>query len=342
MNGRLKWLDTARGIGILLVVLGHSVTTSIRMDSNVALNLYNAIYLFHMPLLFFISGYAFSISYDRYLEVDAGDYLLKKVKKLLVPYISYSFLIYILVSVAHAFPSFSQKMIAAGFEPLSIKNWAIDLLTGQNQYCQHLWYIYSLFLLSVLSFILVKVFKTKYKYAMLIIAIALYPLWMKLSKTDLDVLWKTFYRGLWFAIGLNIRISSDNKNRNILINFIGVALAIPIMIYVQRNIHVVFIKQTITIITIFLIVILCISVAKSKFVEKFTFLSWLGKNSFSIYLFHQPLFGSGLGVILYKFLGVPLILSVALSFVLCIVVPLLIVRILSIKRLTFLKKLFLG
>ncbi len=342
MNGRLKWLDTARGIGILLVVLGHSVTTSIRMDSNVALNLYNAIYLFHMPLLFFISGYAFSISYDRYLEVDAGDYLLKKVKKLLVPYISYSFLIYILVSVAHAFPSFSKKMIAAGFEPLSIKNRAIDLLTGQNQYCQHLWYIYSLFLLSVLSFILVKVFKTKYKYAMLIIAIALYPLWIKLSTTDLDILWKTFYRGIWFALGLNIRFASDNKNRNLLLNLIAVIFAIPIMNYAQKNVHLVLVKQVILIIAIFFIVLLCISISRLIIFEKMSCLNWLGKNSFGIYLFHQPIFGSGLGVILYKFLGLPIIISVILSFTLCIVVPILIMKILNIKCLSGLKRLLLG
>ena len=41
-------IDIAKGIGIILVVLGHA---------NLNMVLTNIIYLFHMPLFIFISGY---------------------------------------------------------------------------------------------------------------------------------------------------------------------------------------------------------------------------------------------------------------------------------------------
>ena len=50
-DSRLLTIDVARGVGILLVVLGHN--TMFRESSP---GLYEAIYLFHMPLFFFLSG----------------------------------------------------------------------------------------------------------------------------------------------------------------------------------------------------------------------------------------------------------------------------------------------
>lgn len=70
---RILWIDVARGIAILLVVLGHCIG-----------NLYNPgnrfILAFHMPLFFFLSGMCISES-----VISANNYLVKKVKTLLVP-----------------------------------------------------------------------------------------------------------------------------------------------------------------------------------------------------------------------------------------------------------------
>lgn len=61
-------IDFLKGIAILLVVLGHII------DGNMAqgvihgewLNyLYNAIYLFHMPLFFVLSGMALALSVKK-------------------------------------------------------------------------------------------------------------------------------------------------------------------------------------------------------------------------------------------------------------------------------------
>jgi fucose 4-O-acetylase-like acetyltransferase len=44
---RLHYIDIAKGIGIILVVVGHTSTP---------LYLHNIIYQFHMPLFFILSG----------------------------------------------------------------------------------------------------------------------------------------------------------------------------------------------------------------------------------------------------------------------------------------------
>ncbi|MBO1510303.1 acyltransferase family protein [Metabacillus bambusae] len=70
---RVNWLDIAKGIGIVLVVLGHSVP-----------QIAPYIYWFHMPLFFFISGY---------FHKQEENFVSKKVVSLLIPYIVYLILL---------------------------------------------------------------------------------------------------------------------------------------------------------------------------------------------------------------------------------------------------------
>ena len=53
---RVEWLDVARGLGMLLVIIGHTMTTPIRQASFSAYAVYNAVYFFHMPFMFYLSG----------------------------------------------------------------------------------------------------------------------------------------------------------------------------------------------------------------------------------------------------------------------------------------------
>lgn len=67
-----------KAIGILLMVLGHAI-------ANVAgcQFLYDCIYLFHMPLFFFCSGYFFK---EAYIE-RPHEFVKKKIKGLWLPYV---------------------------------------------------------------------------------------------------------------------------------------------------------------------------------------------------------------------------------------------------------------
>ena len=63
---RINWIDQAKGIGILLVVIGHM---------NIPQDLSKIIFSFHMPLFFFISGYLYnekkySVNFDFEMLID--------------------------------------------------------------------------------------------------------------------------------------------------------------------------------------------------------------------------------------------------------------------------------
>ena len=76
---RNESLDILKGIGIILVVLAHIISRE---------NINSFIYLFHMPLFFFVSGMTMYYSYKQ--DIKFKDYLLKKVKNILLPYFIFS------------------------------------------------------------------------------------------------------------------------------------------------------------------------------------------------------------------------------------------------------------
>lgn len=87
---RLAWMDRARGLGIILVVFGHVLLGLI--DANVAPNdpayrwTVYSIYLFHMPVFFFLAGLVVQSSLNR----GANQFLISKVWTVAFPYVLWS------------------------------------------------------------------------------------------------------------------------------------------------------------------------------------------------------------------------------------------------------------
>ncbi len=134
---RLDWVDTARGIGIILVVYGHALrghVTAGAFDPAWHGDVQDAvIYSFHMPLFFFLAG----LFVRRSLAKGADVFLREKAVTLVYPYFLWS-----VVSVALA-------VLAAGAvnSPKSIDAiltlWAIPVY----QY----WFLYALIICQVLA-----------------------------------------------------------------------------------------------------------------------------------------------------------------------------------------------
>jgi len=80
---RISWIDVARGIGIILVIHGHSLSSE---------SYRHLIYAFHMPLFFFISGLVFN-----YIRNDNLGLVIKKsAKGILVPYVGFALFTYLI------------------------------------------------------------------------------------------------------------------------------------------------------------------------------------------------------------------------------------------------------
>ena len=75
-NERVPWLDAAKGIGIVFVVMGHITAEPL---------LARFIFSFHMPLFFFLSGIACNFSRQE-------QFIQRRARSLLVPYFSFCLL----------------------------------------------------------------------------------------------------------------------------------------------------------------------------------------------------------------------------------------------------------
>lgn len=87
MSERIQWIDMAKGIGILLMVLGHTGISAI---------FHNWIYSFHMPLFIIISGVFFNTKKSH------NEILKSRVKTLLLPYFFFMILLYVSTFVIHS------------------------------------------------------------------------------------------------------------------------------------------------------------------------------------------------------------------------------------------------
>lgn len=77
-NGRIAWIDTAKGLGIMLVMFGHNY-----LDGKFVFWLDS----FHMPLFFFLSGCTFN------RNESFKPFLIKRIKGLVIPYVFFAFVI---------------------------------------------------------------------------------------------------------------------------------------------------------------------------------------------------------------------------------------------------------
>lgn len=71
-NNRLAWIDTARGIGLFFVFIGH-----LRIPGASTW-----VYTFHMPLFFFLSG----LLYPGFEKYSFGQFAWQRFKRLVIPY----------------------------------------------------------------------------------------------------------------------------------------------------------------------------------------------------------------------------------------------------------------
>lgn len=83
---RLREYDLAKGIGIILVVLGHFFPEG---SPNWYAVMRQVIYSFHMPLFLFVSGFVYM---HTRRDISYGAFLMKKVKRIVIPYFLVSFL----------------------------------------------------------------------------------------------------------------------------------------------------------------------------------------------------------------------------------------------------------
>lgn len=125
-------LTILKGIGIILVILGHSFTfigKDLTTTNEVCLYLKKTIYSFHMPLFFFVSGL---LVYSKE-KIDLKKFYFSKIKRLMIPYLFFSILDYI-----------TRKLF------LNFVNNKSNQIKDIFFYGGHIWFLYTMFILFLI------------------------------------------------------------------------------------------------------------------------------------------------------------------------------------------------
>jgi acyltransferase len=168
MGQRIEQLDVAKGFGILLIIIGHS-----KVIWHVSPSLISAIFLFHVPLFFVLSG----TSRTKFVDFKQIPTI---AKGLLGPYFFSCFIYAILKAVSRT-----------GDGPISGTFEAIFIASGQDLPSAPLWFLPSLFV-TVMAFACVDYFlKRKKRFqlvAMLILGLltCLRFSWVDFLSADID------------------------------------------------------------------------------------------------------------------------------------------------------------
>ena len=204
-------IDALKGFAIFLVILGHCVITGpINLHENVYCKaLVDFVTTVHVPLFFIVSGFCFSY------KNGYKDFIIKKVSRILVPYIVFNVVYILLVQLLPQFINGQTTLKRAIYG---------TLLFGDNT-C---WFLYAMFIIFL-------VYPLIYKYllksrAMIVITTAvLLVLAIIRPKIAIFNLYDCIYYLFFFHIGVLLKMSK--------INFFDIKLNIKhILVFVVSSI----------------------------------------------------------------------------------------------------------
>lgn len=199
---RLINFDIAKAICIVLVVIGHYIP-----DNSPDWYVTNRefIYSFHMPLFMFASGYIY-IAFKK--EESYGHFIMKKVRRLMVPYLVTSFLIV------------TMKLLTEGSayveNPVTVMSYLKVMYSPEAGY--FLWFIWALWWM----FVLIPLFRTK-RQRLIGFAIALALHYVPINFTQVFCLEQVRQMMVYFMLGT---VAFDYKDYYL--NY-AKQLALPVM-----------------------------------------------------------------------------------------------------------------
>lgn len=137
MIKRIEWIDIAKGIGIIFVMIGHCVYFGG--------GIHNFIFSWHMPMFFILSGFVFVIE-------DKKKIVKRKMKTLLLPYVLFSC---IGLCITLIIPAWRNKY--------GLKAFIYDVYMASPDYANvsSIWFLVCLFITTIL-FVFLSQISNKY------------------------------------------------------------------------------------------------------------------------------------------------------------------------------------
>lgn len=191
---RKKYLDIAKGVGIILVVWAHASGPGSRY-----------INLFHMPMFFFISGLLFN---ERN---SCEQFILNKIKSLYIPFLTWNLIFYLIEY------SLSRSIENKEFNLDSFLNVVFQIEVGVNKssFLGATWFLAALFWISII-YKCIYVFLNKYiKYtAACIVGVSLISTIVAINITIPYFLSRTIICSLFYSSGFLLKQFMENIIRS--------------------------------------------------------------------------------------------------------------------------------
>lgn len=277
-------LDYLKGIGIILVILGHSFafTGFDLVDKEkyfIYYYIFNFIYSFHMPLFFIVAGFLSSKEYE------IKSFYISKIKRLLIPYI---FINIVDCIPRHLFSSF-------------VNNSSNSLVRVAFYSGVATWFVYTLFMIFLIFPILDKFIFRKDKYHLfLYFLLGINMLNLEIFNVNIFTLNRILFYLTYFYFGYILKNYyekfQENKyfNNNLIFIILIIFSTCFLYKYSENNIT--------KVIYPFIGFILCLKFSLLlKNFKRINFLEFCGKNSLIFYLL-EPFFAAVYRVGLVRFI----------------------------------------
>ena len=265
MKGRYKELDLMKGIGIILVYLGHVFNLPMLKWNNLILYLYRTTYSFHMPLFFFISGLLSNT--DK--EINLEKFYKGKLKRLLIPYLFINLIDFFSRTL---FP----KLVNSEFGGVK------EILFYGTKIS---WFVYTLFIIFMIFPFLDKYILKKDKYYLFGVFLIILNYLKIFENIEIFSLNKVVIYLLYFYLGYTTKPFYNEKIRNRFCNknFLFLIISLIFLIFAYKYFYINYFNTIIFAIlgTLF---VLNISLKLKENSVIYGFFRFLGINSLTFYL----------------------------------------------------------
>lgn len=304
-NRKISFLQT---FGIILVVLGHTER------SGTSFFIRDLIYSFHMPLFVFISGYLLKFTTKEKIgDIKLGNFIIKKLKRLIVPYFVISSLAYV--------PKYLLVKFALRPLELSIKDYILNMLYPWDNPIIFFWFLPTIFLIMLLTVVLYRIFKNQTR-IILVLSLIINLVSSELLDTKFLNISGVLNYLIFFILGIYYlenekKIEEILNKKNIIVLILTLIILMINVIIPMTNIKIIYILIAI------IGIIFSISCSKIYLDLNLKFLDHLKGKSFSIYLFSwfPQVF---IRILCYQILNLSMIVVIPISLLIGIYIPVLI------------------
>lgn len=258
---RNETVDLVKGFLIVLVILGHVIQGA--MQESLARSF---IYIFHMPLFFFVSGYL--IDYRKLNQTTVKTFLSKYTLNVLIPWAIAVTAYYLVIMKSHTIDGYARAFLHPFY---------------------HLWFILAFLAYVLYAYIFSKIFNGKYAFALLLTSTAISLTALTIGGSlNQNIIAEHIYYDLrltnlmYFAIGIALRYYAPKIPSSALSITLPSIAIIPYIFYGGT----LFSDRALGALVNTALCIATYAIITNFRDRKIPALNYIGKNSMYFYLYH--------------------------------------------------------